>query len=204
MTEDEWSACADPELMRRFLHDKASARKQRLFACACCRRIWDLLADERSRLAVEVSERHADRLLPRSALAVARKAAYEAIAPREGVEGWAADAAYRAASASNMLLASWSARQARPQEGTIHPLLLRDVFGPLPFRPVAVEAPWKTPAMIALAQTAYAERQFENLPVLGDALEEAGCTEPAILSHLRGPGPHVWGCWVLDLVLGKA
>ena len=50
----------------------------------------------------------------------------------------------------------------------------------------------------------YQERAFERLPILADALEEAGCDDPDILSHLRGPGPHVRGCWALDLVLGKA
>ena len=43
-----------------------------------------------------------------------------------------------------------------------------------------------------------------RLAVLSDALEEVGCTDTALLSHLRSPGPHVRGCWALDLVLGKS
>jgi hypothetical protein len=54
-----------------------------------------------------------------------------------------------------------------------------------------------------LAQGIYDERAFERLPILADALEDAGCTDAAILVHCRGPGPHVRGCWVVDLILGK-
>jgi hypothetical protein len=54
-----------------------------------------------------------------------------------------------------------------------------------------------------MAQAIYNDRRFSDLPILADALEEAGCTDPDILTHCRGPGPHVRGCWVIDLLLGK-
>jgi hypothetical protein len=62
---------------------------------------------------------------------------------------------------------------------------------------------WNAGAVLRLAQAIYEEEAFDLLPFLADALEEAGCTDAAILSHLRGPGPHFRGCWVVDLVLGK-
>jgi len=54
-----------------------------------------------------------------------------------------------------------------------------------------------------VSQVVYDERAFDLMPVLGDALEDAGCTDRAILDHCRSPGPHVRGCWVVDLILGK-
>jgi hypothetical protein len=86
--------------------------------------------------------------------------------------------------------------------------LLRDVFGPLAFRPVSL-APallaWNGGTVPRLAQAIYDERAFERLPVLADALEEAGGNSQEILSHCRQAGEaHVRGCWALDLILGKA
>jgi hypothetical protein len=80
--------------------------------------------------------------------------------------------------------------------------LLRDIIGN-PFRPVALDSAWLTPAVISLAQTIYDERAFDRMPELADALEKAGCTSKEVLEHCRGGGPHVRGCWVVDLLLGK-
>jgi hypothetical protein len=85
--------------------------------------------------------------------------------------------------------------------------LLRDLFGPLPFRPVAVDPAWLAwngGTIPALARAVYDEHAFDRLPVLADALEEAGSASPDLLDHLRGPGPHVRGCWAVDLILGKS
>jgi len=80
--------------------------------------------------------------------------------------------------------------------------LLRCIAGN-PFRPVAFDPNWRTETVVSLASAIYAERAFDRLPILADALEEAGCDHADILSHCRGPGPHARGCWVVDLVLGK-
>jgi hypothetical protein len=80
--------------------------------------------------------------------------------------------------------------------------LIRDVFGN-PFRPVHADPRWLTSTAVGLAQTIYADRAFDRLPILADALEEAGCDDADVLSHLRGDGPHVRGCWVVDLILGQ-
>jgi len=91
--------------------------------------------------------------------------------------------------------------------------LLRDVFGPLAFRRIAADPAWlawKDSTVAKLAQAAYDNRSLPSgrldpasLAVLADALEEAGCTNADVLGHLRGPGPHVRGCWAVDLLLGK-
>jgi hypothetical protein len=80
--------------------------------------------------------------------------------------------------------------------------LLHDLFGN-PFRPVSVDPTWLTPDVRRLAVALYEEGAFDRLPILGDALEEAGCTDRAVLGHCRGPGPHLRGCHVLDALLGK-
>ncbi len=84
----------------------------------------------------------------------------------------------------------------------LHLDLLRDLFGN-PFRPVAVEIAERTPTVLALAEGIDNERAFDRLPILGDALEDAGCTDAAILDHCRGAGLHIRGCWLLDLLLDK-
>ncbi len=72
-----------------------------------------------------------------------------------------------------------------------------------PFRPVAVDPAWQSSTVISLAQAIYDDRGFDRMPILADALEEAGCTNADVLDHCRGAGPHVRGCWVVDLLLGK-
>src|SRR5262249_11701093 len=80
--------------------------------------------------------------------------------------------------------------------------LLRDVFGNF-FRPREVDPLWLTSTVVSLANSIYTERAFDFLPILADALEEAGCTDEHILGHCRSPGPHARGCWPVDLLLGK-
>jgi hypothetical protein len=91
----------------------------------------------------------------------------------------------------------------RDQVATDHLPHLRDIAGN-PFRPVAFDPSWRTEAAVALARGMYESRDFAPMPVLADALEDAGCAEPDILAHCRKPGLHVRGCWVVDLVLGKS
>jgi hypothetical protein len=81
--------------------------------------------------------------------------------------------------------------------------LLRDLFGPLSWRPGVVNPAWRTPPVLSLAQEIYARPDLARFPSLASALEEAGCTSPDILDHCRGPGPHVRGCWLVDLLLDK-
>ena len=80
--------------------------------------------------------------------------------------------------------------------------LLHCIFGN-PFRPATLDPARRTATVTSLAQAIYNERAFDRLPILADALEDAGCTSADVLSHCRSGGEHVRGCWVVDLVLGK-
>ena len=85
--------------------------------------------------------------------------------------------------------------------------LLHDILGPTPRAPAGASLPWlgwQGGLIIALARGIYEEHAFERLPYLADALEDAGCTDPDLLNHLRGPGPHVRGCWAVDALLSKS
>jgi hypothetical protein len=264
MTEAEWLACADPEGMLAFLDGKASDRKLRLFAVACCRRVWHVHADGRVRGVVEVAERFADGLataqerqasestahaacrdadaakrvteatavigdptagearlsaawaaiIAGTAAAAARATISRpgALAPQTAANAAAHTAEYAAAAASNTIEYAFRAK-ACGGEKTEQCRLCRCIVGN-PSRPPLSISPawlsWEGGTVRRLAEAAYAERQLPSghldvtrLAVLADALEEAGCTNADILSHLRGPGPHARGCWPLDLLLGK-
>jgi hypothetical protein len=222
MTEAQWMACADPVPMLDFLGGRASERKLRLFACARCRRIWNLLKDVRSRKAVEVAERFADGTAiveeftqaGNDANYVWNLLAHAAAETVTDAETDASDAACSAASFGDAaidaaLAASHTAAYALSYEGHQNTErhcqcdLLRDLFGN-PFRPVSFFFPARlTTTVSGLAQGVYDDRAYDRMPILGDALEEAGCTERALLDHCRGPSPHVRGCWVVDLILGR-
>jgi hypothetical protein len=224
MTETEWLACTNPTAMVNFLREKAGDRKLRLFFCACCRSVWHLLDEPLLRRAVEVAERHADGLADDQQLqALGRElcpafpyftgslkaaAAFSAVAGR-GIFP------VRAPSAAVELTYTEAALQALDQGRTHIPIetkagfhhfqahLLRCIVGPLPFHLVSVQDDWRTTSVAAIDQAIYEDRAFDRMPELADALERAGCADAEILAHCRGPGPHVRGCWVVDLLLGK-
>jgi hypothetical protein len=220
MTEQEWLECAEPRLMLVDLEGKASDRKLRLFACACCRSVWHLLKEGCLRLAVNLAEQFADSKASAEELAVASEAAWDTKYRLENVEGEDKEddalflAAEAAASASCgpsnddvalVFRATDAARDAADAGGLSRrdaSKLLRDIFGN-PFRPVTVDPTWLTPTVVSLAQAAYDERAFDRLPILAAALEDAGCDHADILNHCRQPGEHVRGCWVVDLLLER-
>jgi len=217
MTEAAWLNCTDPEAMLSHLGHKARGRKLRLFGAACCRRIWPLLADERSRAGVEVAERYADGEAGGEELTAAGAAACAASSHSLGRPAAAAEAAAEATwgdddsfggpyHASLLIYNAFYAAGEAALERLVQCRLLRDLFGN-PFRPVVLHPSWRTPTVAGLAAVAYEQRALPSgeldrarLAVLADALEEAGCTDADLLGHLRGPGPHVRGCWALDLL----
>jgi hypothetical protein len=220
LTEAEWQSCADPGPMQEALRGKASERKLRLFAVACCRQLGPLLQDPRITTALDVAERHADGAATQADLEAAlrgatlaqhaqrRKAllfAYAAVkdACGPGGLGAAEKSAWAAAAAANPRATYGEhLRRTRPDLYASLAALLRDIFGN-PFRPVSVDQSWLTPAVVRLAQSIYEGHDFDRLPILADALEEAGCTDAEVLGHCRQPGTHARGCWVIDGLLQR-
>jgi hypothetical protein len=221
MTEHEWRVCSDPKKMMECLRGTFGERKLRLLAVGCCRRIWQLLADERSRKGVELAEVSADHPVSPAILDAVSGAAEDAVADALAPDGVTtveardkAGAACTAASyasnspavrESDALEVLASAAEAAPDTtlellAQVH--LIRDIFGN-PFRPITLDPACNTSNIVALAQMIYDDRAFDRLPILADALEDAGCTNADILDHCRQPGEHVRGCWVVDLLLGK-
>jgi hypothetical protein len=270
MTEQEWLECTDPKPMLEFLRALASDRKLRLFGVACCRRLWSLLADDRSRKAVEVAEMFVDGTVGVAEVTAAEHEAWESTSgqdwekPGAKVCDWyGARLAAFVVSYSNLepFNVAWAAGAAAATDGlgwedplwdralyaaytavgyTVEdeehwkevrlseapfemgydsfnnfPLWhterkaqvkdLRDLFGNL-FQPRPTIEPaileWNGGTVVKLATAIYDQRRFRDMPILADALEEAGCNNPYVLGHCRQPG-HVKGCFVLDTVLGK-
>src|SRR5262249_22313344 len=93
----------------------------------------------------------------------------------------------------------------RERDGPWQARVLRDISGN-PFRPISIDnrwLSWNGGIVSRIAQSIYDQRRFEELPILADALEEAGCEQADLLAHCRQPGEHVRGCWALDLILSK-
>jgi hypothetical protein len=233
MKEKEWLKETHPRPLLHHLRHHHKRRQRRLFACACCRRVWTLLKDVRSREGVKVAEKFVDGEASKTDLQlahhIARAAAWDlgcavmAVPVQKRNTPWtrmkAAEAVVHATASRGTADAvddaadgSFVDLRQMAEERQAQADLLRDIFGN-PFRAVRV-APavlrWEGCTVRKLAEAAYEERSLPDgtldtarLRVLADALEEAGCTETAVLNHLRGTGMHVRGCWVLDRVLSK-
>jgi hypothetical protein len=220
MTEAEWLSCQAPEAMLHLLRDRTTSRKLRLAACTFYRRVWHLLR-HMQRQDVEIAERYADQKLDEEALRSVR-ATYATLGD---VRGIGTDYDTQAAYCASREAANAGGRGARDlscvtdrhpiwkaafnTERNAHAEILREIFGN-PFRPITISPTWRTSTVIALAEAAYDERHLpsghldpQRLAILADALEDVGCDDEAIVSHLRSLGPHTRGCFVVDLLLEK-
>jgi hypothetical protein len=223
MTEAEWLACEDSLRMLRSPVGKASNRKSRLLACAFCRRVWSFIKDDRSRRAVEAAEAFSDGhgklkeareearvALGEAATDVGSPTVYATSCAAQAIGHSPAKAAYEGAYMARLAVGAHEASSVGwANESQSQANILRDILGN-PFRPPALVPTCQTASVLSLARVAYDERHIPSghldnarLAVLSDALEEAGCTDADLLGHLRSPGPHVRGCWALDLILGK-
>lgn len=227
MKEADWLNSTDRTKLLEYMTGRTSDRKFRLFGCACCRRIWHLLS-EPCRKAVVVAERFADEQADEDEVEAARRDVTEccnvtAVTPGSpAIYSWAYSAArlvlfetpfwkpnqaeqWTEGTARSAAEAAWRDRgEDGPGPETCGQLvLLRDVFEN-PYQPGCVEDEWLTSSVLALAEQMYESRDFSPMPILADALQDAGCDNTEILAHCRGPGQHVRGCCVVDLILGKS
>jgi hypothetical protein len=222
MTEEEWQNGNQLKELIHQLDPCRHDRKLRLFAAACCRFALPIGSIDILGRLVEASEAYADRLSTYEELAAVYDSTIGLASFRElsAVQSAAAIAcASWSASANRYLSCAMELAEvmisSRPREHQTSPSLsslhwawrklaniLREIVGN-PLRPVTFDPRWRTSDVIGLARAIYDERAFERMPILADALMDAGCEDEQIIGHCRADSPHVRGCWVVDLILGK-
>jgi hypothetical protein len=229
MTQEEWLTSTNLRQMWNYARWQTDSRRLRLFVCACCRQAWNRFVDPFTVGVVSMAEAFADGKVSEAAFARLRDAANAAVVRAEQSPDAFSYLVHSARSAAHACadpisqgvlpgrLAALRAvadlpADAYPDEDELpaeylaehvaQADLLRDIFGN-PFRPVELDPAWLASDVLALARSMYANREFSAMPILADALQDAGCDSEDVLSHCRGAGPHVRGCWVVDLLLGK-
>jgi hypothetical protein len=203
MTEEEWMASNDPHLVLREAKASQYERKSRLISVAFANRVLAKRNDPHFCRALEIAERHAD---------------------GQAEEWEVSEACSRVNPFTGQYdpdpiliyvfkpIPLWTSRHAtlkfgsdgavKLREEAAHCQLVRDVYGN-PFRPITFNPSWLTSTVIALARQMYDSRDFSAMPILADALQDAGCDDAAILDHCRdAKGVHVRGCWIVDQILG--
>jgi hypothetical protein len=215
MPEEKWHTCNNPFGMLAVIGSLVSDRRIRLFALHACRGCPTLPAHDTIEEAVKIGERWLEGKASEGEMRIAL----------ESIEWGRGE---MCESLNYLSEAVWSVFQPSPADvttfeavidhlGAIHTLtdingrvdesypaqcqLLRELFA---FRPVALEPSWLTSTVVALAAGIYEEKAFERMPILADALQDAGCDNDDILTHCRDQRQvHLRGCWVLDLLLQK-
>ena len=215
MTEAEWLESTDPTVMLESFLGHFSDRKLRLFCIACCRQNWDQFTDPRERRILHVAERMTEGTATEADCAAAQDLWLEVYDEKEdefasyvpvtvispGID--AVDASECARSmACGPIYSDGGFEGLEDELQYEQAAFLRDIIGN-PVRPVTFNPHWRTADTVGLARGIYEDRVFDRLPLLADALMDAGCDEDQLLAHCRSEGPHVRGCWVVDLILGK-
>ena len=228
MSEVNWQNGIHPTAMLLAVRDRVCQRKVLLFNSACCRRVWSRLGPldrafvEQIETAIDTPEEvreleaglDSERVASLAMAGLSDHTVSDEIASRltsqtalclsvVGDRGWGIGLlAFAAAQLVANTEPEGGQRVAQEHEGMEQMRLLRCIFGN-PFRSTIFTPEWKTSTVVSLAAAIYGERAFDRLPILADALEEAGCDDASMLDHCRGNSLHVRGCWVIDLVLGK-
>lgn len=229
MTEVDWLGSIDPTPMLEFLRGKTTDRKLRLFAAHSVGLAAEWLVHPDSKAAVVAAERIADGESMGEVLGQIRKAAWDVLpllpdidthvsaarAAGRAVEESAFDAAFLTKNELVQIYAETLEEKAgsvdekyrmyligKAEGERLLADLLRELIGN-PVRKTVIDPDWLTVNVIEHARNIYDQRAFDRMPELTRALEQAGCTNPDILSHCRQSETHARGCWVVDLLLGK-
>ncbi|HEX4610853.1 MAG TPA: hypothetical protein VH092_21870 [Urbifossiella sp.] len=211
MTEKEWLGATDARRLVGLSAGEVTGRKFRLFMVAWCRHNWDRITLPVVKEAAELAERFADGKASKKQLELlfeeCRSILYgtplryllwpDSSQMADCVDQFCLNDLHYSPYRTDDRGDSYQAAQ------TVKAAFFRDIVGN-PFRSVAFPAVWRTDTVGALARQMYESREFSPMPILADALEDTGCSHESILSHCRGDGPHVRGCWVVDLILGKS
>ena len=212
MNEAEWFACADPSPMLEFVRGKASDRKLRLFAVACCHRVRDLFASDRDDEGLAVVERFADGLATEEELwsvhlrlpgsPTGQAAAGTAHAAAVGTAG--ACSTLRAEAGGDITHPKGAGDYYAAEAGEMRrqSRLLRDIFGN-PFRPVTFDPAWRTSTVSPLGAADVRVAGLHRDADPGGRAPRRRLRQRRHAQPLSRAGPHVRGCWVVDLVLGK-
>jgi hypothetical protein len=222
VTEAEWLAATDPApMLSACVGGGTIERNYRLWAVGCTRRICPLVNSKWLRECLLAAERFADGDIPADVVERHSRQAWDfhrggavvgsSLALRDAAAAVGCCLCTRPpmpAVGGYLLCALEFATRATERDAAVRAEmvaqanLLRCVFGN-PFRPVAADPAWFTSTALSLAEGIYQERAFDRLPILADALQDAGCDNLDVLNHCRDGGVHVRGCWVVDLLLGK-
>lgn len=223
MTEQEWLACADPHTMLAFLGENRQARKYWLFSCAMAQKS-DWMNVEGYAAVVQTAEKMVEGQADMEDLRqcwVAYAERHCLPADKQHLHIYEDKPPIGPGSWNPPHLAVLTALLVGPAHFGYHwetsetyfsdwqqflCCLFRDIFGPLPFHVIRIDPTWlfrNDSTVRKLAQAIYDERAFDRMPILADALEDAGCANADILNHCRSTELHVKGCWVVDALLGK-
>jgi hypothetical protein len=191
MTEQQWLACADGQTLLAFLNGKTTARKRYLLGCGCCRLFHGDCLEQHPDLLhrLETVERYAD-----------DAATFSDYVSATQLSTWAPGTQQEQA-VLDWLRNPWHVATALPRPEVVP--VIQEVFRPFAHRIKNSWLAWEGGLVAGLADSIYRGHGFGGLPILADALEDAGCTDQPLLDHLRGPGQHTRGCWALDLIVGK-
>jgi hypothetical protein len=188
MTEEAWLSLKRPHRMLRHVGKLASERQLRLIAVACNR--WSYPVGGQTEAVLLAVERLADGIETTDDLSVLTTL------PEWDRRNWNQAGAVTVA---DMRVALPSHRS-NEDERVAQCNFIRDIF---PFHPITLSPSWLTSTVVSLANQMYESRDFSAMPILADALQDADCSNETILTHCRGPGPHVRGCWAIDLLTGR-